>query len=150
MDAPLVPEGYDEWLPYQNATHNYTLWHPADWTIESSNLDESVTFLGPLVDGEHWPVVSLAHPSTPQHRPSANSDVQSWFDECGMHYTELTELANLQALRITQAAGPGAYGSDQFALIRGEQLYTVSLLHTGGQEDWALYDKFLEGIHFLP
>ncbi len=150
MEAPTRPEGYEDWTAYQNASRNYTLWHPADWTLESNNLDESVTFLGPLVDGEYWPVVTVAHPSTPQHRPPAGSDVQSWFDERGMHYSEQTELAGFTALRITQPGGPGAYASDQFALIRGDQLYTINFLHTGAREDWALYDKFLAGFSFSP
>jgi hypothetical protein len=150
MEAPTRPQEYDNWIAYQNATHHYTLWHPADWTLESGNLNESVTFLGPLVDSEYWPVVTIAHPSTPLHRPPAGSEVQTWFDEQGMHYDELTELGGFPALRIIQPGGPGAYGSDQFALIRGEQLYTVSFLHTGGREDWALYDKFLASFSFSP
>jgi len=40
------------------------------------------------------------------------------------------------------------YASDQYYFIRDGQLFTISILHTGSQEDWELYNKFLESFTF--
>ena len=148
MEAPIRPEGYEGWLAYQNATHTYTLWHPEDWTMLGTNLDESVTFQGPLIDDEVWPVVTISHPNTPLYRPPPGMDLQAWYEAKGVHYDSPAVLAGLPALRTSHPGGAGSYGSDQFALIRGEQLLTVGFLHTGGREDWALYDKLLTSFSF--
>jgi hypothetical protein len=116
--------------------------------VTGTNLDESIIFQGPLVDGDYWPVVTVAHPSGPLHRPPAGTDVGAWYDSHGMQYDSQTVVAGLPALRVSTPGGPGSYGTDLFAFIHEEQLYSVGFLHTGGREDWALYDQFLAGMTF--
>lgn len=65
-----------------------------------------------------------------------------------MSYDVQTELAGLPALRVTTQGGAHSYGSDQYYLIHGEQLFMIGILHAGGREDWELYEKFLESFSF--
>ena len=37
---------------------------------------------------------------------------------------------------------------DEFFLIQGDQLFRILILHNGGQEDWSLYNAFLDSLTF--
>ena len=38
---------------------------------------------------------------------------------------------------------------DEYYVIAGDQLFKITILHTGGLQDWDLYEQFLASITFL-
>jgi hypothetical protein len=117
-----------------------------------TDLNESVQFSGPLVEGEHWPVLTVSHYDSDFYRPPAGTDVAQWIVDKEVPYdaidSEVT-IAGLPAVHLRTEAGPGWYASDAYYLIKGGQLFHILILHTGGQEDWELYNAFLQGLTFL-
>jgi hypothetical protein len=61
----------------------------------------------------------------------------------------MVEIAGLPAAHSRYEAGPGAYSNDEYDFIKDGQLFRINILHTGGWEDWELYEKFLGGFTFL-
>jgi len=41
-----------------------------------------------------------------------------------------------------------ARGYDEFFFIQVDQLFRILILHSAGQEDWELYNAFLESLTF--
>jgi hypothetical protein len=118
-----------------------------------ADLNKSVQFSGPLVEGEHWPVLTVSHYDSEFYRPPAGTNIGQWIaDSEIITYdaidSEMT-IAGLPAVRLRAEAGPGWYASDAYYLIKDGQLFQILILHTGGQEDWVLYDRFLQGLTFL-
>jgi hypothetical protein len=152
LEAPPPQVGYEGWKSYVNAEFGYVLRYPGDNQVMGANLNESVQFSGPLLEGEHWPVLTVSHYGSDFYRPSAGTDVAQWIADHEIPYDEIdtkVEIAGLPAVRLRTEAGPGWYGSDAYYLIKGGQLFHILILHTGGQEDWELYDRFLQGLAFL-
>jgi putative hemolysin len=148
LEAPAAPAGYEGWKPYINAEFGYALWYPGDCQVMGDNLNESVQFIGPLVEDEHWPVLTVSHLGNDIHRPSADVDVETWLNDLGMSYDDMVEIAGLPAAHDRYEAGPGAYSFDEYYFIKDGQLFRINILHAG-QEDWELYNKFLQGLTFL-
>jgi putative hemolysin len=148
LEAPAAPAGYEGWKPYLNAEFGYVLWYPGDCQVMGDNLNESVQFLGPLVEDEHWPVLTMSHLGNDIHRPPAGVDVETWLNDLGMHYSDMIEIAGRPASHDRYDAGPGAYSFDEYYFIKDGQLFRINILHAG-QEDWELYNKFLQGLTFL-
>ena len=65
-----------------------------------------------------------------------------------MHYSDMIEIAGRPASHDRYDAGPGAYSFDEYYFIKDGQLFRINILHAG-QEDWELYNKFLQGLTFL-
>jgi hypothetical protein len=66
-----------------------------------------------------------------------------------MAYGEIdteVEIAGLPADHLIHAAGPGWYASDEYYFINDDQLFHIMILYTGDQEDWELYNKFLQSF----
>ncbi|NIU62096.1 MAG: hypothetical protein GWN66_13285, partial [Pseudomonas stutzeri] len=63
---------------YLNAELGYALWYPGDCRVMGANLNESVQFSGPLVEGEHWPVLTVSHYDSDFYRPPGGTDVSQW------------------------------------------------------------------------
>jgi hypothetical protein len=59
-------------------------------------------------------------------------------------------IGGLPAVRFVFEASPMAYGRDDYYVINGDQLFLISILHTGNLQDWSLYEKFLQSITFEP
>jgi hypothetical protein len=152
LEAPAAAAGYEGWKPYLNARFGYALWYPGDCQVMGTDLNESVQFSGPLVEGEHWPVLTVSHYDSDFYRPPAGTDVAQWIVDKEVPYdaidSEVT-IAGLPAVHLRTEAGPGWYASDAYYLIKGGQLFHILILHTGGQEDWELYNAFLQGLTFL-
>jgi CheY-like chemotaxis protein len=51
-----------------------------------ANLNESVQFSGPLVEGEHWPVLTVSHYDSDFHHPPAGTDVGQWIADNEIPY----------------------------------------------------------------
>jgi len=143
-------EGYEGWKPYMSAKFGYALWYPGECTVMGM-LNESLTFSGPLVDNEYWPVLSVSHYDSDFYHPPAGADLQQWIVDHVMSYDEIdteVEIAGLPAVHLVHKAGPGWGASDDYYFIRGDQLFCISILYAGGQQDWELYNKFLQSFTF--
>ena len=152
LHAPAAPVGYEGWKPYLNAEFGYALWYPGDCQVMGASLNQSVEFSGPLVEGEHWPVLTISHYDSDFYHPPAGTDVSQWIADNEMSYDEIDaeiEIAGLPAVRLTTNGGPGWYGYDDYYFIKDGQLFHILILHTGGRADWDLYNKFLQGLTFL-
>jgi hypothetical protein len=152
MEAPAQPAGYEGWKPYLTAELGYALWYPGDCQVMGANLNESVQFSGPSVEGEHWPVLTVSHHDSDFYRPPGGTDVSQWIADNEIPYDAIEtdiEIAGLPAVHLRYEAGPGWGASDAYYFVKEEQLFYILILHTGGQEGWELYDKFLQGLTFL-
>jgi hypothetical protein len=152
LEAPAAAPGYEGWKPYLNARFGYVLWVPGDCQVMGANLNESVQFSGPLVEGEYWPVLTVSHYDSEFYRPPAGTDVAQWIADNEVPYDEIDTqvlLGGLPAVRLRSEAGPGWYASDSYYVIKDGQLFHILILHAGGREDWELYDMFLQGVLFL-
>jgi hypothetical protein len=151
VQAVPVPGGYEGWKAYRNAALGYTLRYPGDSQVMGANLNESVQFSGPLVEGEHLPVLTVSHYDSEFYRPPAGTDVAQWIADHQIPYDKIdteAEISGLLAVRLRTEAGPAWYASDSYYVIRDGQLFHILILHTGGQEDWELYDRFLQSLPF--
>jgi hypothetical protein len=143
-------EEYEGWQTYTNARFGYMLRYPGDCTVMGANLDNEVQFAGPLVDNEHWPVLTVSHYDSDFYHPPAGTDVYQWVTDFVMSYDEIetVEIAGLPAVHLATEATPQSYAYDEYYFIRGDQLFRIMLLHTGGKQDWDFYAKFLQGFTF--
>ena len=152
VEAPPAPEGYEGWKPYINAEFGYALWYPGDCRVMGGNLNEAVSFSGPLAEGEQWPLLMVLHYDSDFYGPPAGTDVAQWIADSEIPYDAIdteTEIGGLPAVHLRYEAGPGWGASDAYYLIKDDQLFQIQILHGGGQETWDLYDKFMAGLTFL-
>jgi hypothetical protein len=153
-EAPADATDYDysNWLPYANETLGYTLMVPEQTDVMGANRDAAVEFVGPIVGDDHWPWFMVQHFDSEFFRPPAGTDVQLWVDDSDIPYKDEiqeTTIGGLPAVHLQVAPSPQAYGMDEYYVIAGDQLFKITILHTGGLQDWALYDQFLTSITFL-
>jgi hypothetical protein len=145
MDAS-AQEGYEGWKPYLNEKFGYALWYPSECTV-MGNLDDSVQFAA----GREWPVLTVSHYDSDFYHPPVGSDLQQWITDHVPSYDAMdaeVEIAGLPAVHLTTNASPRADGYDEYYVIRGDQLFRIMILHISGQQDWELYNKFLQSITF--
>lgn len=143
---------YSGWQSYTNDTIGYSLMVPGQADVMGGNVDESVQFVGPLVEGEHWPWFFVDHYDSAFFHPPAGTELRQWLTD-SIPYEPLEEDANiggLPAVHFTFEASPQAYGRDEYYLVHGDQLIKITILHAGGLQDWSLYDQFLQGFTFSP
>ena len=142
-------DAYIGWKAYTNVKLGYSLKYPGDVKIMGADRDKMVQFEGPLVDNEYWPVFSVEHYDSEFYRPPTGTDVRQWIADADFQYDELGDemaIAELPAVHLVYQEGPQAYGSDDYYFISGEQLFHIKILHTGGRQDWAMYDAFLNSF----
>ena len=139
------------WLTYRSAALGYSFQYPADAKIEP-DLNNSVIITGPLVANEHWPVIFFNHPQgRAEYAPPQDANLEQWLKTNNLLVGERradVQVAGGSAVHLRQNSGPQAYNADYFFFAHKGQLYNVVFLHTGGKEDWALYNRFLESIRF--
>lgn len=146
MKAPTEEEGYEGWQAYASAKFGYVLRYPGESTVMGTNLDDAVQFAG-----QEWPVLSVSHHDSEFYHPPAGTDLQEWISDRVQSYDEIdtdVEIAELPTVHLRTGASPEAYGFDEYYFRRDDQLFRIMILHTGGQEDWDLYDKFLRSFTF--
>jgi hypothetical protein len=146
IEAPAEAEGYEGWNAYTSAKFGYTLKYPGECTVMGTDLDEVVQFAG-----QDWPVLTVRHYDSDFYHPPAGTDVRQWVTDHDITYDEIdpeVEITGLPAVHLTYKEGPGWYASDEYYFIREDQLFSILILHTGGQQDWDLYNKFLQSFTF--
>ena len=147
----VAPDPYAGWETYSNAAFGYTLRYPGDCEVMGGDLDESVQFVGPLLGNEHWPWFFVDHYESDFFHPPAGTDLLQWLVDHNVAYDELapeTQVAGLDAVHLVTEASPQAYGADDYFFAKDGQLFHIQILHAGGQQDWELYDLFLQGFAF--
>jgi hypothetical protein len=130
---------YTGWQSYANETLGYSLMYPGQADVMGADRDKSVEFVGPIVGDDHWPWFSIQH------------FVRQWLADSYIPYAPLDEemtIGGLPAVHYAVEATPQAYGRDEYYVIDGDHLFQITLLHAGGNEDWSLYEQFLDSITF--
>jgi putative hemolysin len=163
--TPAVPVEFasDGCRVYRNDALGYSFHYPPDAEIVAGDDPlKTVTILGPLVDGEHWPVYNLSHPSDrEEYLPPQGADLQQWLTD---HYllmpgggqapTEVrladVSIAGVPAIHTRLARSEQTFAYDKYFFARSQQLYVVVILHAGDREDWDAYNHFLESFQFEP
>jgi len=143
-------DGLEKWNVYTNEKFGYTVKYPCGTAMTGNQLDEAVQFSGPLVGNEYWTILTVRHYDSDFYRPPAGTDVYEWVTNFVLSYDEIseTEIAGLPAVRLATEATPQSDAYDEYYFIQGEHLFSIMILHTGGPEDAALYDLFLESFTF--
>ena len=143
---------------YRNAELGYSFHLPSDVTLQmpassGANPEDGVSMIGPLVDGNNWPMMFFNHPQNRDDlRVPEGVDLAQWLDERGLLMTDLRQpdlqIAGATAIHARQERSPQSYAADRYFFAHDGQIYTIVLLHTADKEDWALYNHFLESIVF--
>ena len=151
LTETAAEDEYVGWKTYTSEKFGYTLKYPGDAEVMGPNLDESVQFVGPIVNDEHWPWFFVDHYDSDFYHPPSGTDVHQWIADSDVSYDEIgpeVEIAGLSTVHLIYNESPQAYASDDYYFIRGDQLFHITILHAGGQRDWDLYNKFLQGFTF--
>lgn len=157
---PTAPEetsavDYDSygWKIYRNPDYGYSFHYPADAQIVSGDDPlKSLTVLGPLVNGDNWPSITISHPSDREEfRPPEDVDLEQWLTDHNLLADERQpdmQIAGVPAVHTRHDRSPQSYAYDRYYFAKNGQLYMIVIGHTGDNEDWALYNRFLDSIQF--
>jgi putative hemolysin len=148
--ADDTPEG---WKTFENDELGYSFQYPADCSLlMNDDPSDGLTIIGPEQDGERWPMISIAHPRFHQDfRLPTGTDLSLWLLEHNLLGAERlvdVDLAETRAVHLHHDRSPQSYAFDQYYFAKGDQLYVITINHTGDLQDWELYGRFLESIHF--
>ena len=159
--AATVAVAGDGWKTYRNAELGYSFQYPADASIvENADPLHGLTVTGPLAQGEHWPQMSISHPTDrEEYRPPEGTDLEKWLTDhnllmaggqqpAGEVRQPDTQIAGTIAIHTRHARSPQSYAYDKYYFARSGQLYMIVIGHAGDKEDWAVYDRFLVSIRF--
>lgn len=161
MPTATAELGSDGWKIYRNEALGYLLHYPPDATIESADdimetADDlkTITIVGPLTDGEYWPMIYFNHPGDrEEYRPPEGVDLAQWLTDHNLLVEARQpdgQIAGTTAIHTRHDRSPQSYAFDTFYFARMGQLYSVVILHTGDKEDWEVYNHFLSNIQFTP
>jgi putative hemolysin len=158
VPTPVADTG---WKTYHNEEPGYTVEYPASAGIEGADDPlQTVTFVGPLQDDDHWPIFNISHPrDREEFRPPEGVDLVQWLTD---HYLLMAEnqepaaevrqpdraIAGTTAVHTRFERSPHSSAYDKYFFTNDGQLYTIVILHTGDKEDWDLYDRFLDSFQF--
>ena len=149
VEQPSTPS--EGWQAHTNERFGYTLEYPGDATLLESPQETGIQISGPLVGNERWPILEVLHYDSGFYHPPAGTDAAQWVMQFVLAYDEIdagVEIADLAAVHLRTEATERSYASDEYYVIKGDQLFRISILHTDGREDWDLYNKFLQSFRF--
>ena len=139
------------WKSYTNEGFGYTLRYPGDATLLESPQETGIQISGPLVGNERWPILEVWHYDSDFYHPPAGTDVEQWVTQFVFAYDDIdtgVEIAGLPAVHLRTDATERSYASDEYYVIKDDQLFRIGILHAAGREDWDLYSKFLQSFTF--
>jgi putative hemolysin len=140
----------DGWEVYADPDLGFSFFYPQGSTLEIDAQGRYLSAIGPLLDNEHWPWFSIAHPDEADYHPPADADLQAWLTEHNRLPGRLLgtrTIAGETALHTRNDNGPQAYNDDRFYFVHEGQVYEIMILHSG-KEDWTVYDVFLDSFRF--
>ena len=153
----------DGWKIYRNEALGYSFHYPEDAQIQNSDDPlNTLTILGPVQDGDNWPIIFLNHPGDrAEFQLPEGANLEKWLTDNFLLMADNdqesptseirqpdTKIAGLPAIHTRLAASEQTYAFDKYFFARAGQIYTVVILHTANKEDWELYNHFLESIQF--
>jgi len=144
---------YSAWGLYVNEELGYEVKYPPGVTPSWDGEENAVTFEGALVDDEHWPVFFVGHGAAAFYRPPEGVTVREWVESNSgqpeSSFSEVTQIAGLDAYHLVLDHTRQSYASDQYYFIKEGQMFSIVILHTGNKQDWRLYEQFLQSFTFL-
>lgn len=160
--SPAAPEAvptgtaassaYDDWKTYRHAALGYSFQYPPDATIVADDPARGVQVIGPVTEGDNWPVFYFNHPTDREdYRPPDGVDLAQWMADHSLLMDERqgdVQIAGTRAIHTHFARSPQSYAIDRFFFAKGGQLYELVILHAGDKEDWELYNHFLASLQF--
>jgi putative hemolysin len=168
LGTPLpVPEATAELAAdgcqlYQNEVMGFQFHYPADAVIEYGNdPQQAVSVVGPLVDDEKWPMIYVSYPAdNAAYRPPDGVDLAQWLQDHDLLMTAAQDppaevrqpdvpIAGATAVHTRFERSPQSYAYDKYFFTHGDRLFVVVIVHTGDQEDWDLYNHFLQSFQFV-
>lgn len=149
----VIEKASDGCNVYRDQVLGYSLHFPADATIvENADPTRSFTIEGPLVNDEHWPVIFIAHPNDREdYLPPEDVDLFTWLTEHNLLDGEVLdepEIGGSNAIHTRIESAGQSYHFDHYYFAHKGQLYSIVILHTGGKEDWDLYNHILQNFEF--
>lgn len=146
-----VPEG---WVRYQDDKTNLSFLYPSAGSVEMNNTGSGILITGPVVDDNAWPVFAINFPSDQAaYLVPSDADLKGWLIEHNMYAEQPLPdrtIAGTTAIHTRYPGGAQSYAHDSFFLVHQGQLYVIIIEHSGGKEDWSIYDQFLNSIQFDP
>ena len=138
---------------FRNEQLGYGFHFPSDAVITSAgDPNKTITVQGALKDNEHWPVFFINHPNDrSDFTLPEDIELEEWLEQNNLLFAEPKydiEIAGEKAIHMRQTTGEQAYDADHFFFAKGSQIYNIVILHTGGIEDWTLYEHFLTSFEF--
>jgi putative hemolysin len=143
----------DGWKIYRHAELGYSFAYPPEASIvEDDNPLKSFSIVGPVVNGDRWPFITISHPADrEEYQPPENADLEQWLTDhnlIGDTRQPDLEIAGVPAVHLRHERSPQSYAYDRYYFAHQGQLYMIVIGHTGDKEDWELYNKFLESFQF--
>ena len=137
------------WRTYINEEHGYSVQYPGICNVLAADPDGRVQFEGPLQGEDHWPSIVITHYDSKYYRPVVGTDVNSWVKNFpGFSQGDAISVAGLPTVHFVQDKTTHAYAGDYYYFIKGDQLYNISILHSGDRVDWDLYSQVLNSFVF--
>jgi putative hemolysin len=143
----------DGWQIYRDDERGYSFSYPADATIGVNDDPlRSLSIVGPEVDGERWPQITISHPSDrAEYRPPQGVDLAQWLMDNSLlgdkRLPDVT-IAGATAIHLRHERSPQSYAYDRYYFAHEGQLYMLIIGHAGDREDWELYNRFLDSFQF--
>jgi hypothetical protein len=137
------------WRTYTNDIHGYSVQYPGICNVLAIDPDGRVQFDGPLQGEDHWPSIVITHYDSQYYRPAVGADINEWVKQFpGFIKGDAISVAGLPTVHFVQDKTSRAHAGDYYYFIKGDQLYNLSILHTGDRVDWDLYNQILNSFVF--
>jgi putative hemolysin len=150
--APTVEIASDGWKVYQNNTLGYSFHYPAETRIVLNDEPLKSISIIPTAASEMWPEITISAPNDREdYRPPEGTDLLQWLKD---HYLmgEVrkpdAQIAGTTAIHFRHERSPQSFAFDRYFLANAGQLYSITIGHADGREDWPLYNHFLENFQF--
>ncbi len=140
------------WKTYHNPELGFRFQYPADATVLADDNGYTVYVNGPLVNDNSWPAFVVSYPKNRQdfHVPE-NADLRQWLIDHNLYMDQPQpdeRIAGATAVHTRYPRGQQSYASDHFYFVHNGQLLIITITHTGDQEDWDVYNRFLQSFTF--
>ena len=143
----------DEWQVYQYQQAGYRFNLPPGAVVEVGDDPlRSLTISGTSAAEEFWPQISLSHPADRgEFRPPEGTDLENWLESYNLLAGERMPdriIAGATAIHLRHNRSPQSFANDRYFFLHDGQLYMLVIGHVADQEDWVIYDRFIDSIAF--
>ncbi len=140
------------WKTFHIPEMGFSFQYPAGAMILADENGYTWYVNGPLVNDNSWPAFVISYPKNRQdfHVPE-NADLRQWLIDHNLYLDQPQPdgiIAGTTAIHTRYPRGRQSYASDHFYFVHDGQLLIITITHTGDQEDWDVYNRFLQSIAF--